>query len=85
MIKVALVKSESMFPAGRLIVGLRNYSQSQQIRKLLIANRGEIACRIIRSARKAGVKTVAVFSEADKESQHVKIVSQNERLIFVGG
>ncbi|MEE2773967.1 MAG: acetyl/propionyl/methylcrotonyl-CoA carboxylase subunit alpha [Pseudomonadota bacterium] len=39
--------------------------------KILIANRGEIACRIIRSAKKMGIRTVAVFSEADKNAQHV--------------
>jgi 3-methylcrotonyl-CoA carboxylase alpha subunit len=41
------------------------------IRKLLIANRGEIACRIIRTARSLGIATVAVFSEADRHAKHV--------------
>ncbi|WP_318189630.1 biotin carboxylase N-terminal domain-containing protein, partial [Pseudomonas fluorescens] len=40
--------------------------------KLLIANRGEIACRVIRSAKTLGIPTVAVYSEADAEAQHVK-------------
>ena len=40
--------------------------------KILIANRGEIACRIIRTARRLGVRTVAVFSDADRTAQHVK-------------
>ncbi len=39
--------------------------------KILIANRGEIACRVIRSAKKMGIATVAVYSEADKQAQHV--------------
>ena len=42
------------------------------ISKLLIANRGEIACRIIKTANRLGVKCVAVFSDADKNSLHVK-------------
>lgn len=43
--------------------------------KILIANRGEIACRIQRTARLLGIKTVAVFSDADRHSMHVKMVS----------
>ena len=44
--------------------------------KILIANRGEIACRIIRSARKIGIKTVAVYSDADRDALHVQMADE---------
>lgn len=44
--------------------------------KILIANRGEIACRIIKTAAKLGVKTVAVFSDADTCSRHVAMADE---------
>ncbi len=49
--------------------------------KILIANRGEIACRIIRTARRMGIKTVAVYSEADTNAVHV---SMADEAVFIG-
>ncbi len=44
--------------------------------KLLIANRGEIACRVIRSAKRMGIQTVAVFSDADRDAPHVQMADE---------
>lgn len=46
-------------------------------KKILIANRGEIACRVIKSARKMGIKTVAVYSDADRHALHVKMADES--------
>ena len=45
--------------------------------KILIANRGEIACRVIKTARKMGIKTVAVFSDADRDARHVALADES--------
>jgi len=47
---------------------------TKRITKLLIANRGEIACRIIKTARRLQIETVAVYSDVDKDSMHVAMV-----------
>ena len=44
--------------------------------KILIANRGEIACRVIKTAKRMGIKTVAVFSDADRNALHVKMADE---------
>ena len=50
--------------------------KNKMFTKILIANRGEIACRVIATAHKMGIQTVAVYSEADKEARHVQLADE---------
>ena len=49
---------------------------TKMFKKILIANRGEIACRVMKTGKKMGIKTVAVYSEADKEARHVQMADE---------
>lgn len=53
-----------------------NNSRDNMFSKILIANRGEIACRVIKTAKKMGIRTVAIYSEVDRHSLHVKMADE---------
>jgi biotin carboxylase len=51
----------------------KSSSKKNMFKRILIANRGEIACRVIKTARRMGIETVAVYSEADRDALHVEM------------
>ncbi|KAJ8934193.1 hypothetical protein NQ314_013510 [Rhamnusium bicolor] len=67
-------------PQGILQSSRRWKSTLRKIDKLLIANRGEIACRVIRTAKRLGVRTVAVYSDVDKNALHVAMSDESYRI-----
>ena len=56
-------------------------TKKNMFKRILIANRGEIACRVIKTARKMGIETVAVYSEADRDALHVEMADD---AVFIG-
>eukprot|EP00981_Chlorochromonas_danica_P011305 scaffold3867_cov150-Ochromonas_danica.AAC.7 len=73
-----LIRSTGLGPLRRV---LSSASDKPLFNKILIANRGEIACRIIRTARKLGIQTVAVYSDADRHAEHVKAADE---AVYIG-
>ncbi len=72
------ISSPRVVDVGKNVAAAFMSSSSQGIKrldKIVIANRGEIACRIMKTAKKMGVRTVAVYSDADVNSMHVQSVS----------
>jgi len=55
--------------------------KADMFKKILVANRGEIACRVIKTAKKMGIATVAVYSDADRDARHVELADES---VFIG-
>src|SRR3546814_2907569 len=70
-------RTDTLFPYTTLFRSYGNgIGEGMKITKILIANRGEIACRVNRTARKMGIATVAVYSDADARAPHVAMADE---------
>jgi len=63
-------------PKNKRSNGSHQGDRRQMFRKILVANRGEIACRIMRTARRMGIATVAVYCDVDRDAPHVEMADE---------
>src|SRR3979490_2411948 len=67
---------KARMPDCGLRVPPKGCKQANMFKQILIPNRGEIACRVIKTARRMGIQTVAVYSEADRDALHVEMADE---------